>query len=199
MNEAFKADAAGQELAFVNAWRSNLDTMYNGNLLQGWRNPPTASATIWGQYSSETVALIKTSNALSGTALPEIRKWRANLVTRYDFREGFLRGFRIGGAVRWQDKVGIGYPYITDPTGTSVADIKHPYWGPRDMAIDMNFGYRRRITAGGRAINWEIGLNVRNLNARDELIPIKANGDGTWGTFRIPPQRTWSLTNSFAF
>jgi len=198
-NEAIQADAAVQELDFVDAWKRNLDTMYNGNLLKGWRNPPIASGTIWGQYTSGTVAPLQTSHALSGTALPEIRKWRANLVTRYDFRDGFLRGFHIGGAVRWQDKVGIGYPYLTDADGNQVADINHPYWGPHEMNIDANLGYRRRIKAGGRMINWDIGLNVRNLNARDELIPIKANGDGTWGIFRIPPNRAWSITNSFRF
>jgi hypothetical protein len=48
-------------------------------------------------------------------------------------------------------------------------------------------------------VNWNINLNVRNIGAKDELIPIAANADGSWGTFRIPPERTWSITNSFAF
>ena len=38
-----------------------------------------------------------------------------------------------------------------------------------------------------------------NLNAKDELIPIASNPDGSWGTFRIPPERTWSVNNTLSF
>ena len=139
---------------------------------------------------------------------PEVRKWRVNFVTRYEFQSGFLRGFSMGGSVRWQDRVGIGYPLVS-PRPTVVidgvtysydaSDRTRPFWGPSDIKFDVNFGYKRKLTVRGAPITWSVGMSVRNLNAKDELIPIGANADGTIGFFRIPPERNWSVTNSFAF
>ncbi len=199
-NEAVKANAAGQELAFAAAWKQNLDTKYNGALLPGSRNPASNElGTFWDQYVAETLASVRTAAALSGTASPEIRRWRTNVVTRYDFREGFLRGVNLGGALRWQDKIGIGYPFVRNATGDLVADITRPYYGPTETVVDLSVGYRRKLQIRGAPIDWSIGLNVRNLNAKDRVIPISANADGTYGTFRIPPERQWSVTNAFSF
>ncbi len=136
---------------------------------------------------------------MSGTASPEIRKWRANLVTNYAIHSGRLKGVNFGGALRWQDKIGIGYPLIPNADGLNVADISAPYWGPRETAVDLSIGYKRRLQVVGQNIIWNVNLNVRNLNGKEEIIPIKANADGSYGNFRIPPERTWTLTNSFAF
>jgi len=198
-NEAVKANVAAEELAFANEWIANLQSMYNGSLLRGWRNPPSESATLLGQYRGEHVSPIETAAALSGTKSPEIREWRANLVTRYEFTEGRLRGFSAGGAVRWQDKLGIGYPFVIDASGKEVADLSRPYLGPDELQVDVSFGYRRRLELFGTRIDWNLGLNVRNAIASDDLIPIKANADGSYGTVRIPPHRTWTVSNSFRF
>ncbi len=198
-NVAVKANVAAEELAFADEWKKNLDTMYNGALLPGARNPSANElGTFYAQYVAESLPSIRTAAALSGSASPEIRKWRANLVTNYQFSEGRLRGLSFGAAVRWQDRIGIGYPFITS-NGLSVADIANPYWGPKDTQYDASVSYTRKLKVVGKPITWNIGLNVRNLNAKAELIPIAANPDGTWGTFRIPPERNWTLTNSFSF
>ena len=39
--------------------------------------------------------------------------------------------------------------------------------------------------------------NIRNVTGQEDIIPIVANADGSWGTVRIPPERTWRITNSF--
>lgn len=198
-NVAVKANVAAEELAFADEWKKNLDTMYNGALLPGARNPSANElGTFYAQYVAESLPSIRTAAALSGSASPEIRKWRANLVTNYQFSEGRFRGLSVGAAVRWQDRIGIGYPFVTS-NGLQVADIAHPYWGPSDTQYDASVGYSRKLKIGGKPVTWNIGINVRNLDAKDELVPIAANPDGTWGTFRIPPERTWSVTNSFTF
>jgi hypothetical protein len=153
----------------------------------------------WGQYQGDAVASAQTANALSGTKTPEIRKWRANLVTRYEFQSGRLRGFRVGGAARWQDKVAIGYPYILNSLGTEVADIQHPFFGPDSLLIDLNCGYRTKLKFFERRIDCDLTLNLINAFADDELIPIVANADGSWGTVRIPSERTWAAVASFRF
>lgn len=198
-NEAIKANVAAEELAYAAAWKQNLDTMFNGKLLPGSRAPTNATLlTFYDQYVSETLPAIRTAARLSGAAAPEIRKWRANFVTRYEFTRGRIRGLSVGGAVRWQDKVGIGYPYVT-ANGITAADITRPYFGPADTAFDATVSYRRKLTIMGSPVNWTVSLNVRNLNAKDELIPIASNPDGSWGTFRILPERTWSVSNSLSF
>ncbi len=197
--EAVKANVAQQELAFIDAWRENLETMFGGTLLLGARNPPTENVPFWGQYTSNAVAPAQTANALSGTKSPEIRKWRANLVSRYEFQSGRLRGFRVGGAARWQDRVAIGYPYILNSLGASVADIGNPYFGPDSILVDLNCGYRTKLKFFDRRIECDFALNLINAFADDELIPIVANADGTWGTVRIPPERTWAAVASFRF
>lgn len=198
-NEAVKANVAVEELAFADAWKKNLDTMFDGKLLPGSRAPTSGTLlTFWDQYVAETLPGIRTAARLSGSPAPEIRKWRANVVTRYEFQRGALRGLSLGGAVRWQDRVGIGFPYVT-ANGITAADLTNPYYGPEDTQIDATVSYRRKLRIMGGAVNWSVSLNVRNLTAKDELIPIAANADGTWGTFRIPPERTWSLSNTFSF
>jgi hypothetical protein len=198
-NEAMKSNVAQAELDFVNAWRANLESMYDGSLLRGARNPGTESTPFWGQYSSEHVAQIRIANALSGTFSPEIRKWRANLVTRYQFSDGFLAGLSVGATVRWQDKVAIGYPFIRDEANNQVADIANPYFGPDSLQVDFSTGYRRTFRAFGHSFDWSINLNLRNAIADQTLIPVSANADGSYGTIRIPPPRTWAITNNFAF
>jgi hypothetical protein len=198
-NQAVKANAAADELAFANEWIRNVETLYGGALSRGWRNPPTESLPAIAQYRGETVSQIATANAFSGTRSPEIREWRFNLVTRYEFRRGPLKGFSIGGAARWQDKLGIGYPFVRNENNLDVADLANPYYGPAEFNVDASLGYKRKVNLFGIDVDWNIGLNIRNLVADDELIPIKANADGSYGTVRVPPYRMWMLTNGFRF
>jgi len=201
-NEAVKADVAREDLAFANEWVNNVKAKDNGALINGQRSPIQSATlgTFLAQYDAEHVTFIRTSAAQSGVSSAEIRKWRTNLVTRYEFQRGRLRGLSVGAALRWQDKVGIGYPNISPTPNTQyVPDIAHPLYGPSDTQVDLSLGYRNKFKIMGTSVAWNIGINVRNLNAKDELIPIAANPDGSWATFRIPPERTWSITNSFSF
>ncbi|HEY1109003.1 MAG TPA: hypothetical protein VGE76_10235, partial [Opitutaceae bacterium] len=101
--------------------------------------------------------------ALKGQEGPpqaEQRKWRFNLINRYTFTEGRLKGFSIGGTVRWEDKFATGYPMIAGPGGIQLPDIHHPYWSDTAFSYDLLVGYRRRIL-GNR--EWTAQLNIRNL------------------------------------
>lgn len=201
-NEAVKADVAREDLAFANAWVANVRAKDNGALINGQRNPVQSATlgTFLAQYDGEHTTFIRTSAAQSGVSTAEVRKWRANVVTRYEFPRGLLRGVSVGGALRWQDKVGIGYPNLSlTPNTQYIPDIAHPLYGPRDTQVDLSLGYKNRFKLSGSVVTWSIGVNVRNLTAKDTLIPIAANPDGSWATFRIPPERTWSVANSFGF
>jgi len=188
------------ELAYAAEWKRNLDTLYGGALLRGDRAPgSTPGNTIWPQYVSEHLAPIQVQNALSGTVSPEIRKWRVNAVGRYEVRSGPIRGSSVALTARWQDKIAIGYPLIKDANNQDIADITRPYFGPTTFQVDLNLGYGRKIRLGSRRHDWRISLALGNLIAEDELIPISANIDGSLGVVRIPPARTWAITNSIQF
>jgi len=136
--------------------------------------------------------------AAEGVSSPEVRQHRANLVTNYHFgREGFFKDFGGGGGVRWQDKVGIGYPTSYTATGSVFIDRDHPYFSPSQTNVDGWLSYTRKLWS--QRIDWKVQLNVRNVIADDRTIAITAQPDGSPASVRLPPERRWYLTNTFSF
>lgn len=154
-----------------------------------WLHGPTMSQYI-------TIPYLKATN-LIGASNPEVRKWRVNLITNYRFMDGPLKNISIGGAIRWQDKVAIGYPVIEDPEVGLIYDVNHPYYGPEDTQFDLWIGYYKQIFK--KKVIWNIRLNVRDIFGSDELIPVKAQPDGRIGSYRMPNPNVWSITSSFKF
>ena len=141
---------------------------------------------------------LATTLAAEGVSSPEIRKYRANVVTNYTFdREGRLKGFGVGTGIRWQDKVGIGYPTSYTPAGSVFIDRSKPYYGPAETNVDVFASYTRKVFRN--KIDWKIQLNVRNVIGDGDLIPITTQPDGKPASVRLPPDRRWYLTNTFSF
>ncbi len=142
---------------------------------------------------------LRIEKAKDNTVSQEQREWRVNAVARYDFRDGRFKGLSVGGALRYQDEIAIGYPNAFDEFGNSVPDIANPILGPDELNGDMFLRYGKKIMNG--KADWTIQLNARNLyrqNGNDD-IPVAANPDGTVSIIRIPNERQWFLTNSFSF
>ncbi|MDA0347559.1 MAG: hypothetical protein O3C20_09160 [Verrucomicrobia bacterium] len=142
-----------------------------------------------------------------GKKTNEIREWRWNLVTNYNFdnNSGF-RGFNVGGAVRWQDEIGIGRPILVDPELSTldnlvyIPDLAHPYFGPTETMVDAWVGWEKELGPYfGRNTLLRIQLNVRNLLDENDLIPVVANPDGTIPVIRIPAERTFELSGSLSY
>ena len=168
----------------------------NGNVTS--LDAGAGEGTLGAYVFSDIDVPLRTTLAAEGVSSPEIRKYRANLVTNYTFdREGFLKGFGVGTGVRWQDKVGIGYPtsYTTD--GSVFIDRAHPYYGPAETNVDVFASYTRKVFRN--KIDWKIQLNVRNAIGDGDLIPITVQPDGKPASVRLPPDRRWYLTNTFSF
>ncbi len=128
----------------------------------------------------------------------EQRKWRVNTVTRYQFSEGRLRGFSIGGAVRWEDVYATGYPLINDPRGLILPDVLNPYLADQEVSYDLTLGYRRRIL--GKK-DWTVQLNIRNLQnwSSDRVTAVRHQPDGTVARVRFDPPLQVLLTNTVKF
>lgn len=133
-----------------------------------------------------------------GRPQAEQRKWRFNAVTRYQFSEGRLKGFSIGGAVRWEDTYAAGYPLINDPRGLILPDINHPYLGDTETSFDLTLGYRRRIMGNK---DWIVQLNLRNIENwnSDAVTAVRYQPDGSVARVRFDPPMQVLLTNTFKF
>jgi hypothetical protein len=126
----------------------------------------------------------------------EQREWRWNFITNYQFdKDSVLKGFSVGGAARWQDKVAIGYSQIVTPDKI-LPDLSLPYWGPSELNGDVWAAYRRPLTD---KIDWKLQLNFRNAFGDHDDIPVVANPDGSIAVIRIPQERSWFLSSTFSF
>jgi hypothetical protein len=135
--------------------------------------------------------------AADGSPVQELRRWRFNVVNNYDFRSGPLKGFSVGGAVRWQDKVATGFPVKKNAIGVWVYDVTRPYYGSDEINYDAWLRYSRKILKD--RIKWSVQLNVRDLFGPGELIAVTSQPNGQTASARIPQPDKWTLTNSFEF
>ncbi len=183
---------------FVNYISSQLinsdGTLTPAGKLPEYGNPGLAIYPFrWGPWLSN-YQLLKLQE---GSAVPEIRKWRYNVITNYEFPRSFLngalKGVGVGAAYRWIDKVVIGYPVGSN----GQFELDKPYYGPSEGYADLWISYHRMLSDH---IGWRIQLNVQNVGAKNKLIPVSVEPDGhTWATVRIAPVQQWFLTNTFTF
>jgi outer membrane receptor protein involved in Fe transport len=135
--------------------------------------------------------------AANSSSVQELRKWRFNFVTTYDFRSGPLQGFSVGGAARWQDRSAIGYGVKKNEIGAWVSDVTKPFYGSEELDVDLWLRYTRKLLSG--KVRWSVQLNVRDVFGNDDLIAIVAQPNGQTASARIPSPQVWTLTNTFAF
>jgi len=150
-------------------------------------------------YLRNTVSSIAAARAKDGTVSQEQRKWRANLATNYSFdSDGLLKGFEIGGALRYQDEVAVGYEQLDlDGDGVFLPNVDDPIFGPSETRGDIWLRYRRMLR--NNKVDWTVQLNMRNVIGDNDPIPIWANPDRTFARFRNPPTRDVFLSNTFKF
>ena len=194
--EARRNNIGGTALAeFIAGYENALRTTAAGDLRIWWGGAGNETALFqWNNNFGSNWTALKLQE---GTNVPEMREWRVNAITNYDFTEGRLAGLNVGLGLRWEDEVVIGYPPIPgDVPGTVSFDLSSPYYGPSETHVDFWIGYGRRLTP---KIDWRIQLNVRNAFEDDGLIPITAQPDGTPAGYRIAPSQIWTVSNTFRF
>jgi hypothetical protein len=75
--------------------------------------------------------------------------------------------------------------------------LSRPTISPAQLNADAWIGYSKARV--WRNVGWKIQLNVRNLVADDDYLPVGVQPDGTVSQYRLPAYRTWMLTNTFSF
>jgi hypothetical protein len=193
--ESISTNVGGAALIdYVNLISHYMNETPAGDLRQ-FSGGPTANTfqNIWNSGFMVRWALKKLQE---GASQPEVRKWRYSATSNYSFLNGRLKGVGIGASYRWEDKVAIGYPIITTTNGPAY-DATKPFYGPSETFVDAWVSYRRKLSD---KIDWRLQLNVRNVFAKEGLIPITVQPDGqTWAQVRVRPAREWSLTSTFSF
>jgi outer membrane receptor protein involved in Fe transport len=141
--------------------------------------------------------------AQEGTRTDELRKWSVRGVTNYSFSDdvlgGKLKGFGVGGAMRWSDAPLLGYAGTTvNPGGATLAvsDVSRSYFGEAEAALDGWISYSRMLRRG---VRWKVQLNVRNIGVGNELRPLAAWPDGTVVQWTIKEPQRWTLASTFSF
>lgn len=161
-------------------------------------NPYLREQKTIGDWFEDLIRTIRIEKAQEGIASQEQREWRVNLLSRYDFKDGPLKGLSIGGALRYQDEIVAGYPNKWDAFGNAIPDVDNPYFGPDELNGDLFFRYTRPIS---NKILWSLQFNARNLYRKngDDDIPVTINPDGRLSLIRIPNQQEFFVTNTFRF
>ena len=167
--------------------------------------PNESNTTIASRYL-EIIQVLNQMSEADGQKVENGRDWRVNLVTRYAFPEGAMRGAFVGTGFRWRSPQVIGYR-------SSLVENKFPLPGApaqvlvpaREAAIEgdvmaeteLFLGYTRRL---GKKVNWRIQLNIRNLFDNDDPIDQRANLEAGYVTvYAVPEPRSFILTNTFTF
>lgn len=127
------------------------------------------------------------------------REWSSNLVTRYSFREGWLKGWNLGGSVRWRDQGLVGYAVVPS---TGFRDPTRPFYATDFWTMDAFIGYNTKIMQ--KRVTWDTNLRFRDFNRSDVWTTIAAAVDSEGYTGEMLPTRrilmapiSVELTSSF--
>ncbi len=144
-------------------------------------------------YEDNIMSALSFQQESVGALAPELRPYNVSLVTNYAFSEGVMKGFNVGGSVRYQDAQILGYGLKDD---YSALDINKPIYGEDENHFDLWAGFERPLSD---KVHWRIQLNLRNVGENVGLVPISVSSDGTVALQRIAEGMTWTLTNTFTF
>jgi len=196
---ATRSNVGGTALAgFMSAYANALQNTAAGDLRIWWGGAGNET-TLQEWYSGNQPfgSEYAQQKVQEGTDVPELRKWRVNAITNYEFDHGPLKGFGVGGGWRHESSQIIGYAALPGATIANFQlDLAHPYRSDALDDFDAWISYSRKVW---KNVNWTIQFNIRSIGIGNELIPLTTEPDGTPATYRIRPPQTWQLTNTFDF
>ena len=158
----------------IAVFRTKLGTPGVDQPIAGWENIANGAEnnaeTLFDYYQRAYVINVKSRiQQLNGVSAPNVRKWRANLSTSYQFSEGRLKGFRIGGSVRYREAGVVGYGRKTVGEGNNtitVLDLANPYYNDDEIFVDAFVAYRGKMFDD---VDYRVQLNVRNVLDNSDL------------------------------
>lgn len=141
--------------------------------------------------------------ALVGTVPNAQREWKVVFNTAYNFRDGPLKGWGMGGGFRYESADTIGYAFdvdsLADPNRAVVVDSTRPFRGESLLDVKGFVSYTKTI----KGVWTRVQLNVTNLLGEDGTFPRTAVDDLTGNPYfarqQVRQPRTFTLTTTFKF
>lgn len=163
------------------------------DLLATWATANAASITAnsisVAQEITDFHTWFDTNTSVQGKSSLGDREWQLKAFNRYDFADGPLKGFYLGGGLRYQSAPIIG----ADPvTGALFA-------GEAVTEMDVLLGYKRRISLFGLNTHFSLQLNGRNLLQQHDYLSLRQESTGQLSVVRLVEPATWSLQARFSF
>jgi len=182
---------------FWNGYGFNADALLSNASSSGWVSPATV-------YESAVATEIAVAKALQGQVVPNEHLWSWNAITNYAFTHGRLRGFSVGGAVRWQDRAIAGYMgdtvHLNSSGQVAAPDITQPIYTPAETHYDLWAAYTTKIPRIlGDKVQVRFQLNIRDAGESGGLQAVAFNFDGTPAAWRIKDPRQIYFTSTFDF
>lgn len=176
--------------------------LYWGDYSEGRKNIYAAGYMTYNWPGG--IARVEDLEALEGASTIRSRATAMNLTADYNFANGRLKGFSIGGGARYRAPAAIGYlgKVSTNPdlpAGTLVADLSKPVMGDPLLNFDLWIGYTRDFVLAGRKLTWAVNLYGWNITSNGGLQPGSVNRQGGVDRWIIKEPRTISLANTIAF
>jgi hypothetical protein len=185
---------AGAEVDLTNFWSS-----YGYTSQVKVDNP--LSNTIEGHYDEIVTPQVAIASDLEGQAAKGQRKYRWSILSNYKFEEGAMKGYSLGGSLRWEDAAVIGYygranPGIPGATDLTLADTTRPIYDSANTRVDLWLGYSRKLK-GGKKLN--LRFNIVDAFEDGGLQTVAVNYDGSSSAYRIIDPRQFIFSSSLEF
>ena len=140
------------------------------------------------------------------------RPFKSNLTAKYSFREGALKGFVVGGSVRYESP-----NFMPDPNREGKLDFDMPPEGTTDLQLDPDiyFGtmnmlkgnsrtffdmfcvYRFKLMGGRTTATFR--LNINNIFTNNIVTPGRTTVDGTYRRVYVAAPRAIRISTAFDF
>ena len=136
-------------------------------------NPAILTTSTGSTVAQEIFDLVDQTgaNKVNGDRRWGLRPHRIALFTAYDFRQGFLKGFTVGGGWRWRSPNVIG----ADPSGREIT-------GAGLASADLMLRYARKFPRLPGRLSFQI--NISNLFDKTDIVPVRLLTDDP--SFTLP-------------
>ena len=183
-------------------WSTQINTVFN-QLLPRASLGVNNDTTIWANrlYTTEYAATYKNLASNVGKPRTQAREYHTAAVTNYDFTEGKLKNFNIGGAVRWESRSAIGFlagaPETSGAFQGAVLELDNnkPIFDKARAYFDFSAGYRFKFS--GDKVRTKVQLNIQDAFENGRLQAIAVNPDGRPYAYRIVDPRRFVLSMTF--
>jgi outer membrane receptor protein involved in Fe transport len=173
----------------------------NSSFAQNYFINEDATQTLAERAQTSIVDPVAQAKTQDGIPAIEQREWRWALNTSYNFGEDsdvipdWLGDFTIGGGIRWEDEVGIGFGVSENELGNLGLDPNKPFYGPSNTFIDVFARARYALSDKSDLI---LQVNIKDLTDNDDLVPFFANPDGS-KLYRFLQGRLITASATFTF